>query len=202
MPVTLQPRLAEGAPELRPDTDLAHALRLLEARAPRDPEQRATRDAIVDWIRRHPRGAHRRSCLEGHLTASALVVDETLSSVVLLHHKKLGRWLQPGGHCDGDANLAAVAWREASEETGIPGLEIVPRIFDFDIHDIPELGDVPAHRHLDSRFLIVAPAGAEPRRNDESNEVRWFGLEEALECCRDASLLRMLRRLHDQRAPA
>ena len=188
----LQPRLAGGDARLESDADLALARQLLEAHTPRDAAQSALRDEILDWMHRHPKNAHRRSCLEGHLTASTLVVDETLESVILLHHKKLGRWLQPGGHCDGDANLVAVAWREASEETGLENLEIVPRIFDLDIHDIPEFKDVPAHRHLDSRFLVVAPRDIEPRANDESQGVRWFTIDEALDICEDDSLERML----------
>ncbi|MEM8993178.1 MAG: NUDIX hydrolase [Acidobacteriota bacterium] len=197
MPIPTQPRLAARAPELAPDADLSLARRWLEGHTPRDGDQGNLRRRIVGWIDRFPESAHLRSCLEGHLTASALVVDEALESVVLLHHKKLGRWLQPGGHCDGDANLAGVAWREASEETGLDHLELVPRIFDLDIHEIPERPGVPAHLHLDTRFLVVAPRSAAPRGNEESRGVRWFDLDEALEICDDASLDRMLRLLRD-----
>ncbi|MEO1365548.1 MAG: NUDIX domain-containing protein, partial [Acidobacteriota bacterium] len=145
MPLLTQPRLTAESPRLAPDPDLALARRWLEGHTPRDGDQEDIRRRLVEWIDRFPESAHLRSCLEGHLTASALVVDEALQSVVLLHHKKLGRWLQPGGHCDGDANLAGVAWREASEETGLDHLELVPRIFDLDIHEIPERAGVPAH---------------------------------------------------------
>ncbi|MEM1176886.1 MAG: NUDIX hydrolase [Acidobacteriota bacterium] len=199
MPLANPLRLSSSSPELAPDPDLAVALRWLGSFATEDPEQEELRRRMVGWIDRFPDSAHRRECLEGHLTASALVVDPAFESVVLLHHRKLGRWLQPGGHCDGDANLAGVAWREAYEETGLDGLELIPEVFDLDIHDIPAFPGIPAHLHLDTRFLVVAPGSAEPRGNEESRAVRWFSLDEALATCDDASLLRMLRRLRERR---
>lgn len=80
--------------------------------------------------------------------------------------------MQPGGHADGDANLAHVAWREATEETGIEGLAVVVPPIDVDVHRVAPPGDVP-HDHLDVRFLVVAPAGAEPVGNHESEALRW-----------------------------
>ena len=194
-----RPRLAEGDPGLAPDPVLGRARDALAAYAPADAAQGRLRDEILDFVDRHPRHAHCRSCRPGHLTASAVVVDEGFERIVLLHHRKLGRWLQPGGHCDGDANLAGVAWREAREETGLVGLEIVPRVIDLDIHDIPARPSEPAHRHLDARFLALAPALAEPRINHESQDVRWFRLDEAREISCDASLSRLLRVLEAAR---
>jgi len=130
---------------------------------------------------------------EPYALISGLVVDETLSRVLLLHHRKLDRWLQPGGHCDGDAELAGVALKEASEESGMDGLRVVPRIVDLDIHEIPPYGDVPAHLHLDSRFVVVAPADAEPVVSDESHDLAYLPWDAAIERADDASARRLVR---------
>ena len=117
-----------------------------------------------------------RTCRPGHLTGSALVVDSAGVNTLLLLHAKFGRWLQPGGHADGDANLAAVALREATEETGIEDLLIWPQPLHLDIHEVDPPGEDP-HLHYDVRFLVRAPAGAEPRGNHESKGLRWVPLD-------------------------
>lgn len=172
---------------------LEPARRRLEKYQPVDPEQRVVRDRILAFLDAHPEDAHRRTCLEGHLTASALLVDPVGQRVLLLHHKKLGKWLQPGGHCDGDPDLAAVALRECQEESGISDLEIVPEIIDLDIHRIPARPSEPDHWHLDSRFLVIAKPDAAPIGNHETHAVRFFGVEEALEIAGDDSLRRLIR---------
>jgi 8-oxo-dGTP pyrophosphatase MutT (NUDIX family) len=110
-----------------------------------------------------------------HLTGSALVVDPASRRFVVLHHRKLDRWLQPGGHADGDGDLAGVALREATEETGLDGLEVLRPAVDLDVHEVAPPGD-PVHRHLDLRFVVLAPAGASdaaPPGNHESRAIRW-----------------------------
>lgn len=178
---------------LAPTPDLDVARRYILAYEPEDPDQQRARGEILAFLDEHPENAHLRSCLVGHLTASALVVDEGFERVLLLHHRKLGRWLQPGGHCDGDAQLAGVALREASEESGMDGLRVVPRIVDLDIHEIPPYQGVPAHLHLDSRFVVVAPRGAEPTANEESHELAFLPWDAALERADDASAERLIR---------
>lgn len=149
---------------------------------------------MLAFLDEHPHDAHLRSCLPGHLTASAIVVDAKGERVLLTHHKKLGRWLQLGGHCDGDADLAAVALREATEESGIEGLEIDPVPIDLDIHTIPARKGEPEHLHLDTRFLVRAPVDAQARASDESDELRWFEPAEALAIDTDESVRRLIRK--------
>lgn len=185
--------LALDDPSLASEADTAMAARLIGAYEPPDAEQAEIRRRMLDFIAAHPSDAHRRTCLEGHLTASALVLDAARERTLLLHHRKLGKWLQVGGHCDGDANLPAVALRESEEESGIEGLGVVPVIVDLDIHEIPARPGEPAHLHLDTRYVVLAPEGAEPVANHESNALRWFGLEEALGTVEDRSLMRLIR---------
>jgi len=129
---------------------------------------------MLDFIDEHPADAHLRSCVEGHLTASCLLLDHAGERALLTHHRKLKRWLQLGGHCDGDANLAHVAWCEATEESGIAGIEIDPTPVDLDIHTIPARPGEPEHWHLDTRFIARAPSGAIEVISHESLELAWI----------------------------
>ncbi len=122
-------------------------------------------------------GALDRSTMPGHLTGSALVFNHDATETLLLFHTKLQRWLQPGGHADGEANLARVALKEAIEETGIEGLEIVDPAIDLDIHNVAPSGAEPI-LHYDVRFIVFAPAGAEPVGNHESEDIKWVPLDE------------------------
>jgi 8-oxo-dGTP pyrophosphatase MutT (NUDIX family) len=139
-----------------------------------------------------------RGIVEGHLTGSAVVVSATGDRVLLLHHRKLRRWLQPGGHAEpGEREGESVALREAREETGIEGLTLhpsAPRPLDVDVHPIPARGNEPAHRHLDLRYLVVAPRDATLRRlASEARALRWFTWEEVGEVDLDPGLRRALR---------
>jgi 8-oxo-dGTP pyrophosphatase MutT (NUDIX family) len=186
--VTRGTRLALGDPALRANGELAFAERILAAYEPRGDraaEQRAERDRVLAFCREHPDALH-RSSIEGHLTASAIVLDAAGARGLFTHHKKLGKWLQLGGHCDGDANLPAVALREAHEESGLDGLTVDPAVIRVDVHAIPEhrspSGVVPEHLHLDTSFVVRAPVaaadGAEAA-SDESHELAWMTLAEA-----------------------
>jgi 8-oxo-dGTP pyrophosphatase MutT (NUDIX family) len=132
-----------------------------------------------------------RSCEQGHITASAFVLSPNLDKVLLMHHRKLGRWLQPGGHADGDPSPEAAAMREVHEETGVQARLLYPGLFDIDIHTIPAFGPVPAHLHYDLRFIMQANDKI-IMANCEANEVRWFSPRQARELVEDPSLLRML----------
>jgi 8-oxo-dGTP pyrophosphatase MutT (NUDIX family) len=105
-----------------------------------------------------------------------MVVDPATGRFLLMLHAKLGRWFQPGGHADGNATLPGVAWREATEETGVVGLTLAVPAIDLDIHEVaPPHGP---HLHLDVRYLVLAPPGAVPVRNHESLDLRWAALDE------------------------
>jgi 8-oxo-dGTP pyrophosphatase MutT (NUDIX family) len=134
-----------------------------------------------------------RTSFPGHFTGSALVVNADGSRVLLHHHRKLDKWLQFGGHCDGDEDVLRVAQREALEESGIAGLIVASaRPFDLDIHEIPARGAEPAHDHYDIRYMLIAPEGAAHAGSEESHELRWFTAAEAEALPIDASLRRMI----------
>jgi len=120
-----------------------------------------------------------RTLAAGHVTGSAWVVDRALEAVLLTHHRKLGRWLQLGGHADGDADVRRVALREAREESGIDAIVLAnDGIYDVDVHEIPARRDEPAHLHYDVRFAFFADRAAAPRVSDESHEVAWVSLSD------------------------
>ena len=158
------------------DPDLAVVIAHLESLEPVDDQQREVRDTMLAFAHAHPDALH-RSCIEGHFTASALVVEERSNRFIILFHTKLQKWLQPGGHVDGDANLAANALREASEETGIEGLRVVMPAIDLDIHEVRPPREQP-HLHLDVRFVALAPTGSVPIGNHESESLRWVTLDD------------------------
>ncbi|MEW6073322.1 MAG: NUDIX domain-containing protein [Planctomycetota bacterium] len=167
------------------------ARRLLGAFVPPDARAAEARDRLLAFLAAHGSAAFSRTLLAGHLTASSLVLDAAGERVLLVLHPALGRWLQPGGHCDGEADLAAVARREAVEETGIGALALDPRPLDVDIHAIPARGAEPAHLHHDTRFLARAPAGAPARADAEARDARWFAVSELAEIDTDDSLRRL-----------
>jgi len=136
-----------------------------------------------------------RTCGPGHLTGSAWIVDATRRHVLLTHHRKLDKWLQPGGHADGDPDLLAVALREAREETGLTRLYAVsPNVFDVDRHWIPARGDTPGHWHLDLRFLIEADPAEALVMSNESHDLRWVELDRVATLNPEESMLRMVRK--------
>lgn len=123
----------------------------------------------------------RRDCFPAHFTGSALVVSADGTKALLHHHRKLDRWLQFGGHCDGDEDVLRVAEREALEESGVSGLIVASaRPFDLDIHEIPARGVEPMHFHYDVRWMLIAPEDAEFVVSEESLELRWFTPTEML----------------------
>jgi len=149
----------------------------LAAWEPDDEGQRALKFALLAYLDARPDDACARSCVPGHLTASALVLDAAAAHVLLTLHPRVGRWIQLGGHCEpGDTTLRAAALREATEESGIAGLAIAAQPLHLDVHPVTCSLGVPT-RHLDVRFLVRAPAGAEPLISDESDDLRWWPVD-------------------------
>lgn len=174
--MTIGEHTSPGAPVVMADpgaeaSDPRQVIELLEAYVPADAQQAEVRRMMLAFLHEHP-DALDRTCAPGHFTASALVVADDAERFVVLHHTKLRRWLQPGGHVDGSSNMAAAAWREATEETGLEGLAVVVPVVDLDIHRVEPPAEAP-HDHLDLRFVVLAPAGAELAGNHESTDIRW-----------------------------
>ncbi|HEY0653995.1 MAG TPA: NUDIX hydrolase [Chryseosolibacter sp.] len=126
---------------------------------------------------KNPRAYH-RDHLPGHMTGSAWIIDQSRQYTLLVHHAKLQRWLQPGGHADGDENIVAVARKEAEEETGLQKLTLLNPIFDIDIHPIPARKDFPQHDHYDIRCLFMADKNELLVVSEESHAVEWIPLKD------------------------
>lgn len=146
-------------------------------------------DRFIEFVRTHADSLS-RSCRSGHVTGSAFVVDPTMRKTLLVHHAKLDKWLQPGGHCEPSETSAEAAVRETLEETGVEAAPSVREIFDIDVHPIPARGEEPAHAHYDVRYLIVAEPGA-TTVSDESRAVEWVDLDEAVRRTPEPSITRM-----------
>ncbi|MEN0109455.1 MAG: NUDIX hydrolase [Planctomycetota bacterium] len=146
-----------------------------------------------------------RGCRPGHLTASAWVVSADGARHLLLRHRKLGKWLQPGGHADGDTDLLAVARREVTEETGLSGLEPIVSAsgllpLDLDVHQIPARIDAngaeidDAHEHHDVRFLFRATGEDRLTANHESDGLAWLEPDGVQARTDEESVLRLMRK--------
>lgn len=156
------------------------------------PDEEPHRERMVALLDSTP-DCFLRTSFPAHFTGSALVVSADGSRALLHHHRKLDRWLQFGGHCDGDEDVLQVALREAAEESGITGLITTStRPFDLDIHAIPPHGSDPEHFHYDIRYILIAPEGAQAVQSPESHELRWFTPEEMRALPLDAGLQRLV----------
>lgn len=188
--VTAHRILDAKSPDLVESTDRAVAEALLQAADVGEFDMERAR--VLDLLEDHEDIAM-RTCRPGHLTGSAFIVDPMRSTTLLMFHTKLQKWLQPGGHADGDTNLANVALREATEETGIEELWVVVPAIDVDIHRVDPPNE-DAHLHLDVRFLVIAPPGAVPVGNHESEELRWVRSEDFDKYAADPGSSRMAER--------
>jgi len=158
----------------------ADARALLETWLAPDTVQEELRSTYVAHLDAHPHGMW-RDCHPDHLTASTVVVSHDHQRALLTLHPKVGKWLQTGGHCEAeDQTLVAAALREATEETGIPGLTLDPVPLLLSRHEVPCGPIRPAH-HLDVQFVAVAPAGAEPVISAESLDLAWWPLDDVPE---------------------
>ncbi|MDN5758479.1 MAG: NUDIX hydrolase [Tomitella sp.] len=133
-----------------------------------------------------------RRCAAGHITASTLVVRPALDQVLLTLHPRVGRWIQLGGHCEPeDATVQEAAMREAREESGIDRLTLDPVPLELHTHPITCSLGVPT-RHLDMRFLALAPAEARAVRSDESDDLRWWPVDALPEGAEHDTITRLL----------
>ncbi len=164
-----------------------------EAHARRCPDQRDVAEAFIALLG-DAEDPFLRERLAGHFTASAWLVARDRRRVLLTHHRKLGIWVQLGGHADGDRDLARVALREAEEESGLSGLRVDPEIYDLDRHWIPERKDVPGHWHHDVRYVVHAGDSEAFVVSEESHALAWRDIAAiAADAEADASLRRMAR---------
>lgn len=176
-------------------------LELLAVYRPADDADAVQRDRIAAFVR-STAACFDRSHMEGHVTGSAWLVSPGGDAVLLTHHRKLDRWLQLGGHADGEPDILAVALREAEEESGIAG--IVPcggGILDVDVHPIPARPGEPAHVHFDVRFALRAPT-TDFRVSEESHRLAWVPIDRLGDYSTEPSMHRMARKWMNMRQGA
>ena len=165
---------------------------LLEAYVPTGATDAAARERILGFVRAHD-DCFERTLLEGHVTGSAWIVNPSRTRCLLTHHRKLDRWLQLGGHADGQTDALEVAMREAREESGLTSLRAVSdAIFDCDVHSIPGRKAEPEHFHYDVRFLLEADDTEPLVLSEESKELAWVALEDVASLESDESVMRMV----------
>ena len=175
-------------------SDFSRMLVDIEEYASRTPGELASAAQFTGFLQSHP-AVFERSHRSGHFTGSAWLINADGMRVLLMHHRKLDRWLQPGGHADGNADLARVALREAREETGVTGLQVEHGIFDIDRHRIPARANEPEHWHYDVRYVVRASADERFVINQESQSLAWCPvIEIADQAGFDDSLRRMARK--------
>jgi 8-oxo-dGTP pyrophosphatase MutT (NUDIX family) len=173
----------------------ATLLDALAAHQPADEQEAAALDRIIEFVKHSP-APFARSTLEGHITGSAVVMTAD-GRFLVLYHRKLGRWLQPGGHSDAeDASTLATALREAGEESGLADFEPAHdgAILDVDAHEIPARGTEPAHVHYDIRYLLITQGADAAHNAEEAEAARWITFAEINDLNLDASLRRALRK--------
>lgn len=170
-------------------------LSLLRQHTPFDPEEHTMWQETIRFVEENP-DCFERWLTIGHVTGSAWIIDDAQTSVLLMHHRKLNKWFQPGGHADGDSDILRVAMKEAQEETGLETVSILSSsIFDVDVHLIPANAKEAAHYHYDIRFLFSANSLQPLTINSESKDLVWVPLSEVERYNNSNSLLRMVRKM-------
>jgi ADP-ribose pyrophosphatase YjhB (NUDIX family) len=174
--------------------ELARAILSRYSQKNLDSNERHMVGEAIAFLNQHP-DALWRTCLQGHVTGSAWIVNKDRNRVLLTHHHKLDRWFQLGGHADGDPVPMSVSIREATEESGLRSLHVVsPELFDFDQHEIPARGSEPAHWHFDFRYMIEADSAQPLEISSESKELSWVLLDDVAKLNPSESMLRMVRK--------
>jgi len=166
----------------------------------RYPDEAAVVDEFRSLLSNQTGCFERGNFQPGHVTGSAWLVDDSGEHVLLTHHRKLDAWLQLGGHSDGDPDTAAVARREAEEESGL-AVELIWRdILDVDVHEIPARKSDPAHFHFDVRFAFVSRSGRNYVVSHESHDLAWVPVQRLRQFTTETSILRMARKWTELRA--
>lgn len=176
--------------------DRSQVLELLRLHAGRvaDVHESAMVAATIEFVESQPDCAE-RSLAIGHLTGSAWIMDVARKRTLLTHHRKLDKWLQLGGHADGDLDLARVAFREAEEESGLSRLSLVSgNLFDVDRHLIPARKAEPEHWHFDLRFMVEADPDEALVISEESNDLEWVEVARMADYNDEESMMRMVRK--------
>ena len=171
-------------------------LQLLRQHRTRFMEELSYIQRAISYVEQHV-DCFYRELWPAHVTGSAWVVSPDRNQVLMMHHKKHNQWFQPGGHADGDADILRVAMRETAEETGLELSKIKllgNKIFDLDIHAIPEIGSEPYHEHIDVRFLIEVDNTIEIPGNDESHDIIWVNINNITRFNNNRSTYRMLEK--------
>jgi 8-oxo-dGTP pyrophosphatase MutT (NUDIX family) len=170
-------------------------LDLLEKHSPIDENELKMRNETIEFVKTNE-DCFKRELLIGHVTGSAWIVNDARTHVLMTHHRKLNRWFQPGGHCDGEPDVLKVALKEANEETGLKNLNVVDgQVYDVDIHQIPERKGIPAHYHYDIRFLIEGDMNEQLIITEESNDLAWVSLENIAEHNDSEYIMSMVRKI-------
>jgi len=176
-----------------------HLMNMLRRYFDRWPKEWALIDRFVAFGKQHE-DCLLRTCVPGHITSSAWILSPKGDAVLLTHHKKLGRWLQLGGHVDGESQIEQACLREAQEESGMQAFTFVPWFgeelvpLDLDVHEIPARKNEPLHEHWDVRFLLRAEADQELVMSDESNQLQWVPVTNLAEFTDEESVLRLHRK--------
>lgn len=179
---------------MSPDDPRSALLNLLSHYGEQYPDEAETVFRYRDFVNAHEDCFERSQSL-GHVTGSALVLNASGTSVLLTHHRKLNRWLQPGGHADGDSDVLRVAQKEADEETGLEKIDpVVVTLLDVDIHAIPARGAEPEHFHYDCRFLLRSAGSDEFTVSEESHDLAWVPMDQIEDYTDEESILRMIHK--------
>ncbi len=148
------------------------------------------------FITQHP-NCFDRTLAMGHVTGSSWVVNPAHTHVLMLHHRKLNLWLQPGGHADGDADIVQVVLKETAEESGVDIAHVLlvsEDIFDVDVHTVHASKHDPRHEHFDIRFLVELDDRLPVPGNDESHEIGWIALDQVMRFNNARSIYRLIQK--------
>ena len=167
-------------------------LQFLTNHQPFNQEEAKFKQQMIKFINQNP-DCFERSLLIGHITGSAWIVDKSRKFTLLTHHRKLDKWFQTGGHCDGNSDVLNVAMKEAMEETGLTDIQAISStIFDIDIHEIPERKGIPTHLHYDVRFLLEADMNELLIISTESSDLAWVEISKVSQLNDSQSIMRMV----------